>query len=67
MERLGRSRASVHRMLILSGHGSGAVGDFLPDNHSENGQHGSLTIPALEKALNEAQNIGVSMARLTRS
>ncbi len=51
----GRSRDSMHRMLILSGHGSGAVGDLLPDNHSENGQHGSLTIPALEKALNEAQ------------
>jgi hypothetical protein len=48
-------RPSKHRMLILSGHGSGAVGDFLPDDHAGNGQHGSLTIPALHAALDNTQ------------
>ncbi len=47
-----RERLSKRRMLILSGHGSGAVGDFLPDNH---GSNGSLTIPALQGALDKAQ------------
>jgi len=47
---------STHRMLILSGHGSGAVGDFLPDNNGKNGQPGSLTIPALQLALDTAQS-----------
>jgi Clostripain family len=46
---------SEYRMLILSGHGSGAVGDFLPDDHAKDGQPGSLTIPALKKALDTAQ------------
>jgi hypothetical protein len=48
-------RPSNHRMLILSGHGSGAVGDFLPDDHAGNGRQGSLTIPALHTALDRAQ------------
>jgi Clostripain family len=45
---------SKYRMLILSGHGSGAVGDFLPDDHPENSPDGSLSIPALHDALEEA-------------
>jgi hypothetical protein len=48
-------RPSNHRMLILSGHGSGAVGDFLPDDHAGNGLNRSLTIPSLENALEDAQ------------
>jgi hypothetical protein len=48
-------RRAEHRMLILSGHGSGAVGDFLPDDNAETGQPGSLTIPALHNALSDAQ------------
>jgi Clostripain family len=46
---------SRYRMLILSGHGSGAVGDFLPDHHPGNPQDGSLTIPALHDALQQVE------------
>ena len=44
-----------YRMVILSGHGSGALGDFLPDNNASGGQAGSLTIPALRTALEDEQ------------
>ncbi len=40
-----------YRMLILSGHGSGAVGDFLPDKTAGGGESGALTIPQLHRAL----------------
>jgi hypothetical protein len=43
------------RMLILSGHGSGAVGDFLPDDSAREGQPDSLTIPRLANALKDAK------------
>jgi len=46
---------STYRMLILSGHGSGAVGDFLSDDNARRGQPGSLTIPRLATALDLAQ------------
>jgi len=49
-------RPPRYRMLVLSGHGSGAVGDFLTDDHVGNERNRSLSIPSLEKALNEAQN-----------
>jgi hypothetical protein len=42
---------SRHRLLILSGHGSGAVGDFLPDDNARRRQPGSLSIPSLAHAL----------------
>jgi cysteine peptidase C11 family protein len=41
---------SQYRMLILSGHGSGAVGDFLTDANAKSNQPGSLTIPRLKDA-----------------
>jgi hypothetical protein len=41
---------SKYRMLILSGHGSGAVGDFLPDRESRRGESGSMTVRDLPKA-----------------
>ena len=44
---------SMHRMLILSGHGSGAVGDFLTDNHSKNGQHWLVDYPGTSKGPRE--------------
>jgi hypothetical protein len=46
---------SKYRMLILSGHGSGAVGDFLSDSNARSGQPGSFTIPTLARALNLAK------------
>jgi cysteine peptidase C11 family protein len=46
---------SKHRMLILSGHGSGAVGDFLTDSNARSGRPNSLSIPELAKALRLAQ------------
>src|SRR5262249_31765988 len=49
-------RPPRYRMLILSGHGSGAVGDFLTDDHVGNERNRSLSIPSLESALNEAQS-----------
>jgi Clostripain family len=50
-----RKHPSTYRMLILSGHGSGAVGDFLSDNNARQGQPGSFTIPVLAKALKRAK------------
>jgi Clostripain family len=47
---------SRYRMLILSGHGSGAVGDFLSDQNARKGQPGSLTIPQLRRAFKLAQH-----------
>jgi cysteine peptidase C11 family protein len=47
---------STYRMLILSGHGSGAVGDFLTDQNARRGQPGSLTIPQLRQALELARD-----------
>jgi hypothetical protein len=44
-----------YRMLILSGHGSGAVGDFLSDERAKQGQPNSFTIPRLAEALDAAQ------------
>jgi hypothetical protein len=44
------SKAS-HRAVILSGHGSGAVGDFLNDEDSA----GTLSIPMLRKTLERAR------------
>jgi Clostripain family len=49
---------SKYRMLILSGHGSGAVGDFLTDGNAKSGQPGSLTIPRLRRAFELAQGGG---------
>jgi hypothetical protein len=43
------------RLLVLSGHGSGAVGDFLTDQHVAKGQLKSLSIPRLRDALTEAK------------
>jgi Clostripain family len=48
-------RPAKHRMLILSGHGSGAVGDFLTDDHAGDEQNRSLSIPSLQRALDKAQ------------
>jgi hypothetical protein len=42
---------SKHRMLVLSGHGSGAVGDFLPDKNARLSRPGSFTIPQVALAL----------------
>src|SRR5262245_19001901 len=50
-----KSFPSKYRMLILSGHGSGAVGDFLTDSNAENGEPSSLSIPGLRKAFELAQ------------
>jgi hypothetical protein len=50
-----RAYPSTYRMLILSGHGSGAVGDFLTDQNARNGQPNSLTIPQLRSALRLAE------------
>jgi hypothetical protein len=46
---------ATNRMLILSGHGSGAVGDFLVDNNGAGGRSTSLTIPELARALRYAE------------
>src|SRR5262249_3110429 len=43
-----------HRMLILSGHASGAIGDFLPAEHAANNAPG-LTLPRLRSALAAAE------------
>jgi X-X-X-Leu-X-X-Gly heptad repeat protein len=50
-----RKFPSKWRMLILSGHGSGAMGDFLPDDDARTGQPDSLTIPRLANALKKAK------------
>lgn len=53
---------ATNRMLILSGHGSGAVGDFLVDNNGAGGRSTSLTIPDLARALRYAEK-GAPKAR----
>jgi hypothetical protein len=51
---VGQFRAP-HRMLILSGHGSGMVGDFLTDQQArQEGQPGSMTIRGLSEAIRRA-------------
>src|SRR5262249_30213292 len=44
-----------NRMLVLSGHGSGAIGDFLTDDHAKLGQPRSLTIPRLRDSFKQAR------------
>lgn len=46
----------ANRMLILAGHGSGAVGDFLPDLNADKGRQRSLTLGRLNEALGFAEN-----------
>ena len=50
---------SKYRMLILSGHGSGSVGDFLTDDDPGPPKRapGTLTIKGLAYALNAARNV----------
>lgn len=43
------------RLLVLSGHGSGAIGDFLTDDHVPKRQLHSLSIPFLGEALSNAK------------
>ena len=51
----GRKLKASHYMVILSGHGGGATGDFLPDEDPPS----SLTIPALGEILREARKAAV--------
>jgi hypothetical protein len=43
------------RMLVLSGHGGGAIGDFLTDDAARKRQARTLTIPGLRRALQDAE------------
>jgi hypothetical protein len=47
---------ALNRLLILSGHGSGAIGDFLTDEDSGRGRTSSLTIRKLGRALTLARD-----------
>jgi len=50
-----RSYQPEHRMLILSGHGSGTVGDFLTDDDARQQlQPGSMSIPGVAEAIRKA-------------
>jgi hypothetical protein len=48
---MGRVPYATHRMLVLSGHGAGPIGDFLTDDSVPGRQHRSLSMPRLLKAL----------------
>jgi len=48
-----RHRTSRHLMVILSGHGSGAIGDFLPDDNPSS----ALSIPRLRATLEDATRL----------
>jgi Clostripain family len=55
---------STYRMLVLSGHGAGAIGDFLTDNNVLGRQLPSLSIPRLHDALNKARRKAIEQRRL---
>ena len=55
---------STHRMLVLSGHGSGAIGDFLKDDRAF-GRFRSLSIPHLHAALSDAKQRAVNRRLLS--
>jgi hypothetical protein len=44
-----KKHSSEYNMIVLSGHGSGAVGDFLPDENPQN----ALSIPELKRVLSD--------------
>jgi hypothetical protein len=52
---LKKYKNTPNRMLALSGHGNGAVGDFLTDENPARKNLRSLSIPGLRKALKNAQ------------
>jgi hypothetical protein len=44
-----------YRMLILSGHGDGMLGDFLTDEQAKTSEPGSMSIKGLRKAIDSAR------------
>jgi Clostripain family len=62
---LGKS-SGKYRMLVLSGHGAGATGDFLTDTNVPGGQARSLSIPRLRDALTNARDAAVDHDVISR-
>jgi hypothetical protein len=52
---MSQARYATHRMLVLSGHGAGPIGDFLTDDSVPGRQHRSLSMPRLRDALHRAK------------
>src|SRR5438309_1593077 len=53
---MSRIRDATHRMLVLSGHGAGPIGDFLTDDSVPGRQHRSLSMARLLEALRVAKD-----------